>query len=258
MTPTILHIVGLAKPASYSTSKANYVSSMTLEDTIDPPKHIAGKQCVVTATYCNYESNKPLSTAARANLSAFFTMNINSLWSQLYSTLTSPLLQPAIGVRDLEFGLYNDLGPRVVRIPHGPFPVRFLCRGNNLDNPLTRGFFANDTNIVLATNPYASLTITAAINTLTLNGVDVSIPISATPYATVTAMADAIASVLPSGYKVRIDGNTTDTRLAITRDAGAITVSGTFATAAGFQSTSTLVTADYLTMTVVLHLTPIE
>lgn len=259
MTPTILHIAGFAKPASYSTvsTRPNYVSSMTMDQTIDPPKNIAGKECVVHATFCNYETNKSLSSANRANLSAFFSWNINSMWSQIYpGTLTSPLLQPALGVRDLEFGLYNDMGPRVVRIPHGPFPVRFLCRGNNLDNPLTRGFLPNDTNISVGTNPYASLTLTTGNNTLTLNGVDVTIPIGT--YSTITLMAAAIAPVLPSEYKIRIDGNTTDTRLMLTRDAGSFTVTGTFASAAGFQGTSFPATADYLVMTIALHLTPVE
>lgn len=264
MAPTTLHLVGFAKPASYSVSKPNYVSSCTYEVNVDPPKNVAGKQCIMSAAYCNYETNKPLSSTNRANLTAFFTCNLNSMWSQLYSgTLTSPLLQPALGVRDLEFGLYEDLGPRIVRIPDGPFRLTFGCRGNNLDNPLTRGFIGEATNISYGTNPYAAITVSGTNNVLTLTPSDggpvsVAIPQSANAYSTASSMASAIQSVLPQGYGIRTDGNTTETRLTLTRNDGGFSVGGTFATAAGFQGTSSVINPDYIVMTVVLHLSPVE
>jgi hypothetical protein len=71
-------------------------------------------------------------------------------------------------------------------------------------------------------------------------------------------MQNAIASVLPPGYGIRLDGNTTDTRLTLTRDDGPFSVGGTFATALGFQATSSFLNADYLLMTIILNITPIE
>lgn len=261
MAPTVIHLVGYANPTSFSSTKQNYVSAISLDEIITPPKNVAGKQCIISAAYCNYESNKPLIGTARASLSAYFLWNMNSIWSQIYSSPQEAFLQPALGVRDLEFGQYVDLGPRIIRIPEGPFSVRFQCRGYNLDNPITRGFYKSDTNISYGKNGYTSITVSGTNNTLTLTpsgGSAITLTIPAPSTTSITSMQEAIKSVLPSEYGIRIDGNTTDTRLTLTRDTGPFTVGGTFATAAEFQATSSSLKADYVLMSVILNITPIE
>jgi hypothetical protein len=154
MSPTILHMAGYATPTAFSqtTGKTTCVSSMTFDEVVDPPKNIAGKQCVVEAVYCNYETSKPLSTANRANQVAYFGWNLNSIWSHVYASINSPFLQPGLGVRDLEWGRFTSLGPRIVRIPHGPFPIRFLCRTQDLNNQLTEAYSTSDsTNYLVMT-----------------------------------------------------------------------------------------------------------
>lgn len=138
MAPTIMHMVGYAKPTAYA-SVTNAVSACNFDEIVDPPKNVAGKECVVSAVYCNYETNKPLTTANAKN-TAYFGWNLNSVWSHLYSSPNTPFLQPALGARDLSVNKYYDLGPRLVRIPEGPFPLKFTCRQQNLDGQLTEAF----------------------------------------------------------------------------------------------------------------------
>lgn len=258
-------MVGYGKPTSYSTvsGKTQCVSAFTFDEIVDPPKNVAGKQCIVSAVYCGYETNKALTTANRIN-SAYFGWNLNSLWSHLYSSPNTPFLQPALGARDLNADRYYELGPRLVRIPQGPFPIKFLCRQQNLDGQLTENFYDSDYNVIYATNPYASVTITANTNdTIILTDgskVD-TITIPAGTYGTISSFVNAVSPLMPSPYILRTDGNSTSTRLMIaakTSSSGVFTTSGTAKTTLGLFTTSSVLLADYLTMTVVLHLTPVE
>ena len=83
MAPTVIHISDQAKVGEYCKT-AGYdrtVASFILDKNLDPPKNIAGKQCLVETTYFNYESTKPLSQANAYGQSAYFGWNMNSLWS---------------------------------------------------------------------------------------------------------------------------------------------------------------------------------
>lgn len=265
MSPTIMHMVGFGKPSQYSTisGKTNCVSGFTFDEIVNPPKNVAGKQCVVSAVYCNYETNKTLLAANRVN-TAYFGWNLNSLWSHLYSSPNTPFLQPALGARDLVQERYYDLGPRVIQMPNGPTPIRFLCRQQNLDGLLTESFYDYDCNVIYGSSTYASVTITAGSNdTIVLTDgskVD-TITIPAGTYATISSFVNAVSPLMPSPYFLRIDGNSSYTRLMIaakSTQSGIFTCSGTAKTALGLFTTASVLLADYITMTVVLHLTPVE
>lgn len=267
MTPTIMHMVGYATPTEYSTQsgRTSWVSAFSFEEIVDPPKNIAGKQCVVNAVYCNYETSKRLSSSNIVN-TAYFAWNLNSLWSHLYSSPNTPFLQPALGARDLAVNKYYDLGPRLVRIPEGPFPVKFLCRQQNLDNPLTENYFNNQM-ASYGSSTYASVTVTAGTNDELgiRTGEGVSAPttyITIPPgtYATISSFFNAVAPLIPFPYKLRVDGNNTNTRLVIAADANIVPVFqiiGTAASAFGFFFNA-VPAKDFIVATVVLHITPVQ
>lgn len=267
MTPTVLQFVGSANVNKYSTvttvGQERCVSSFYLDEIIYPPKNVAGKQCLVEATYCNFETVKPLSSTDSANQRAYFGWNMNSLWSQLYNKSNAPMITPAFGVRDLATGLYYDLGPRVIQISDGPFPVRFTCYQQNPSRRLTTNYYPSDRYTALGTSPYASVAIITGTNdTLIIDGTTITIPGTASPgttYSSITAMYNVLNPLMPTGFILRTDGNTSNTRLGITRIGSTnFTIGGTARTTLGFSTGAAYEAADTTDITVVLNLTPIE
>jgi hypothetical protein len=265
MTPTVLQITGSANVDKFCTTlgRERCVTSFIMDEIIYPPKNIAGKQCLVEATYCNFETAKPLSATEAANQQVYFAWNVNSLWSQMYTEPNFPMLTPALGVRDLANGLFYKMGSRVVRINDGPFPVKFLCYQQQPSRYLTGSFYNYwnyDRYIVLGANPYVSVTINNTNNVLIVGGNSVTIPDGT--YGNIGLMVAALGPLLkPLGYTLTIDGNTQNTRLVISRKdvgTGGFDVGGTAQPALGFQTGASFANADSTIMTVMLHITPIE
>ncbi len=259
MTPTVLQITGPATVNKFCTTAGleRCVSSFILDEIIYPPKNIAGKQCLVQATYCNFETVKPLNATEAANQQAYFAWNMNSLWSQMYTEPNFPMLTPALGVRDLANGLFYGMGTRVIRINDGPFPVKFVCYQQSQTRRLTQNYYPNDMYTALGPNPYASVTITAGTNdTLTLDESTVTIP--AGTYANVGLLYNAMLPLMPRGFILRTDGNTSNTRLGISKVGSNFTIGGTARTALGLGTEGAPQDADTTNITILLHITPIE
>lgn len=265
MSHTVLHITGLATPTAYSatTGKTGCVSSFSLDEIINPPKNVAGKQCLVTATYCNYETSKPLAENNKL-YSVYFGWNVNSPWSQVYTSPNMPFIQPALGVRDFSKDLYHSVGPRIVYIPDGPFPVKFICRQQNLNNTLTESYNTVSMWSATGSDPFTKVVIGSTNNTLTLtyNGTTTTITIPSTTYESIDQLYQALVSLVPSPYILRKDGNMSYTRLNILRayESGinAFTVGGTAVASLGFPATSSLYSKDFTIMTIMLNITPVE
>lgn len=264
MSPTVLQLTGPANVFEYSTlsGRTDCVASFFFDEIIHPPKNVAGKQCLVEAAYCNFETTRHLPATDTPNQIAYFGWNVNSLWSQIYTSPNAPMMTPALGSRDLNNDNYFRLGNRVVRINDGPFPIRFFCYQQDSKRRLTQGYYPSAKWYMDGTAPsYTSVTITAGTNdvlTLTRDGVTETITIPEGSYTTAASFASVVAPLMPSSYLLHTDANNTNTRLRITTNSDSkFVVGGTARTALGFNTTA-LEYNDYTNMTVVLHLTPIE
>jgi hypothetical protein len=127
MADSILQINKHASSYTKVSEGNTAIVSCVVNEIIYPTKHIAGKNCLVQATFCNMITDKPLLDTLRNDVCIHFDISFNSIWSQVYNRTNFPQLQPAIGVKELGRNNFYSLGPRIVRIPDGPTSISIRC-----------------------------------------------------------------------------------------------------------------------------------
>lgn len=103
------------------------IKTCEVNEIVYPSKHIAGKNCLVQATFCNMLTDKPLAVLDRHDTFLHFDFSLNSIWSQIYNKTNFPQMQPVLGVKEMQYNKYASVGPRIVRIPDGPTSIKFRC-----------------------------------------------------------------------------------------------------------------------------------
>lgn len=146
MTHSVIEVAGTASKIT-RVAEGGLINSCELQEVIDFPKIIAGKQCLVEATFCNMYTSKPLADNEKVDVALHFDWSLNSTWSQVYDKSNFPQLQPSLGVRELRYQEFYSTGPRLCRLPEGPTPIRFRCF-----HPLGIGFTRNDSE-----NPFLTI-----------------------------------------------------------------------------------------------------
>ena len=126
MADCVIQINATASTTTH-VSGSTAIRACEVNEIIYPSKHIAGKNCLVQATFCNMLTDKPLAEANRLDTYLHFDFSLNSIWSQIYNKTNFPQLQPVLGVKELRYNRYQPTGPRIIRIPDGPTAIRFRC-----------------------------------------------------------------------------------------------------------------------------------